>query len=100
MRGEPAKREDWKAEPMPAQRRIISFHLAYTPDEFEIISAGLIPVEMEDRWFVYRFEAQGDKIVATQAIVNRDPAQYAETSDIKDMDFLRRLLGRLIQGLA
>ena len=105
---------------MPAQRRIIPFHQAYTPNEFEIISAGLIPVEMEDRWFVYyespwlymhrswtgfciykvRLEARGDEIVATQAIVNRDPAQYSETSDIRDVDFLGGLLGRLIQGLA
>jgi hypothetical protein len=105
---------------MPAQSHEIPFAGAYSPLEFEIISAGLMPVEMEDRWFIYyespwlylhrswtgfciykvRFEPCGDKILATETIVNRDPAQYSETGDAKDVDFLRGLLGRLIQGLA
>jgi hypothetical protein len=105
---------------MPAMCRAIPFSASYSAGEFDIISAGLIPKEMEDRWFIYyesgwlylhrswtgfciykvRFEPCNDKMSAIETIVNRDPAQYSETSDARDVEFLGRLLDRLLQGSA
>jgi hypothetical protein len=118
--GKPAKPSDWKTAPMPTQSKTIPFVQEYTSNEFNLISAGLIPVEMEDRWFIYyeapwlylnrswtgfciymvRFEAFVDGMSAVTAIANRDPSQYSELDDSKDADFLARLLDRVIRGIA
>ena len=72
----------------------------------ETIKNGVIPEEMEDKWFIYyessenklylhrswtgfciyiiRFEEREDKFVATTAEVNRDPSQYSCTDDHQD----------------
>lgn len=105
---------------MPDLCRAIPFTASYSSDEFDVIAAGLIPIEMEDRWFIYyespwlylhrswtgiciykvRFEACDDRMSATETMVNRDPAQYSASNDASDVEFLGRLLDRLIQGSA
>ncbi|QEI08906.1 NUDIX domain-containing protein [Pigmentiphaga aceris] len=52
-----ASREDWKTRPMPALRRSISIprNIGHEFDETDMadIRCGLLPKEMEDKWFVY-----------------------------------------------
>jgi 8-oxo-dGTP diphosphatase len=75
---------------------------------------------MEDRWLIFyeapwlylhrswtgfciykvRFQPSGDGMSAVETVVNRDPSQYSETDGAKDVDFLGRLLERLIEGIA
>ena len=48
-----AKRDDWKAIVMPDSRSTIAITRQYSDREFGRLSAGLIPREMEDKWFIY-----------------------------------------------
>lgn len=48
-----ATRECWKVLPLPEIRVELGFAAAYTSAEFELIKRGLIPEEMEDKWFVF-----------------------------------------------
>ncbi len=48
-----AKPTDWKIKPMPPERSTISLDRAFTPEEMERIRMGVIPREMEDKWFIY-----------------------------------------------
>ena len=80
------------------------------------IRQGLIPAEMEDKWFVYwadavlyfhrswtgcciyvvRFVADGEGWRMTEAQVNRDPEQYCETDDAADVRMVSFLIDRLL----
>ncbi|MDJ0727299.1 MAG: hypothetical protein QNJ38_19540 [Prochloraceae cyanobacterium] len=97
---------------MPSQRTTLPLQKVYTKSEFEQITAGLIPECMEDKWFIYyenpwlylhrswtgfciyqvRFETIKEDPIATEAILNRDPSQWKETNDRKDLLLLETLL--------
>ena len=107
-----AKRDDWKAIVMPDSRSTIAFTRQYSDREFGRLSAGLIPREMEDKWFIYyeepdlylhrswtgycvyqvRFHPDGRFFSATSAVVNRDASQYTETVDEYDTMLLGILM--------
>lgn len=48
-----AKRDSWEAKPMSAGRAPLKIDRVFTPAEFERISYGFIPRQMEDKWFIY-----------------------------------------------
>src|SRR5689334_3790210 len=48
-----ATRECWKVLPLPEIRAELGFAATYTSVDFELIKRGLIPEEMEDKWFVF-----------------------------------------------
>src|SRR5262249_61512865 len=48
-----ATRSDWKTQPMPAENERIALERDYSIEEFDRLRAGLVPQEMEDRWFIY-----------------------------------------------
>src|SRR5262245_18198850 len=48
-----ATREMWKLLPLPEIRAGVGLDESYTVQEFERIKRGLIPSEMEDKWFVF-----------------------------------------------
>ncbi len=48
-----AVRGDWKTTPLPAARAALAFARTYSFAEFAGIQAGLVPEEMEDKWFVF-----------------------------------------------
>lgn len=103
---------------MPAKQAELDFRETYTREEFEGIAAGLIPVAMEDKWFIFfeqhtlslhrswtgvcvyqvEFEEASFGFAAKRAIVNRDPRQYKGTDDQYDCQFLRWLIGNLLVG--
>jgi hypothetical protein len=112
-----AKRSDWKTEPLPERNATIPLDRAFTRDEMERIRRGLVPEQMEDKWFVFweddtlhlhrswtgacisvvRFatlEDGGARMV--EARVNRDPEQYKETSDAKDSSTILSLVKVLL----
>ena len=96
------KRPDWKIFPLPARFSTISLDRTYTAEESDLIMAGFLPLEMEDKWFLF-FEndtlffhrswtgfciyqvhfvrESGTFLRATHAEVNRDPEQYSNTDD-------------------
>ena len=107
-----AKKADWKTSPLPAKRVKLAFNRAFSNEERDRIKAGLIPKEMEDKWFIY-FEddtlylhrswtgfciyqicfAQDEKgFHALSVEVNRDPEQYRETDNKLELQILKRLI--------
>lgn len=111
-----AVRGDWKTTPMPQARAAVALDRSYTFAEFAALQAGLIPAEMEDKWFIFfedpwlylhrswtgfcvfqvRFETTKTGVRVAEALVNRDPKQYAGTSGSEDAS----LLGILLDGRA
>ncbi len=111
-----AKQEDWKTEPLPPERTSIALDLVFTMEETEIIRRGLIPVQMEDKWFIYwkdgtlffhrswtghciyvvHFIEEGDSCRMVRADVNRDPDQYGETSEEEDAGMVPYLVNLLL----
>jgi hypothetical protein len=107
-----AQRDDWKTEPLPANKKLIEVDINYSESEFDKIMIGTIPEEMEDKWFVFyeapwlyvhrswtgicifkvRFEMFDDRVKTTEVWVNRDPEQYKETNDSLDANLLKILL--------
>ena len=43
----------WKTEPLPEQRTTISFDRPFSQQEMRDIQMGVVPVEMEDKWFIF-----------------------------------------------
>lgn len=103
---------DWKNEPLPERhiRLIVDFGLDAT--ESECVRKGLIPLEMEDKWFLYyagetlhlhrswtgfciarvHFVPDGDGLHAVSADINRDPEQYAGTDHAADIALIERMV--------
>jgi len=99
-----AKKSDWKTEPMPAMRAVLSLERRFDPSEVAAIRRGVIPEEMEDKWFIYwnrnrlyfhrswtgicvyvvRFKCNDAGASIVEAFANRDPAQYLESDDRRD----------------
>jgi len=94
-----ATRESWKTEPLPEIRVQLDFSESYAKDEFDRIKQGVIPREMEDKWFIFyeepwlyfhrswtgaciygvRFESSRSGESAVESWVSRDTNQYKET---------------------
>lgn len=111
-----AKPTDWKTEPLPSQRATILLDQTFSQKETNRIRRGLVPEEMADKWFIYwqddalffhrswtgfciyivRFAKDGDGRKMVDACVNRDPEQYAETSDEQDAKMISYLIDVLL----
>ena len=111
-----AKPTDWKTEALPSKSVTIRLDRSFSRQEMKRIRRGLVPEQMEDKWFIYwkddslffhrswtgyctyvvRFAAEGDGCRMIEAEVNRDPKQYAETSDGSDAEMLSYLVEVLL----
>ncbi|HSN56116.1 MAG TPA: hypothetical protein VLT32_15685, partial [Candidatus Sulfomarinibacteraceae bacterium] len=99
-----AEPTDWNALPMPEVNATIPLGLLYDAEQMAMIRRGVVPREMEDKWFVYwkdgalhfhcswtgfcvfevRFACGEQGAVAVEAVVNRDAEQYGSTDDERD----------------
>lgn len=111
-----AEQCDWQTEELPSKRTTIPLNRSFSPSEIQRMRAGLVPQEMEDKWFVYwqndrlffhrswtgfcvyvvRFISQGDCYRMIEADVNRDPEQYSETNDQRDAVMISHLIDVLL----
>ena len=48
-----AQRGDWETTPMPAERKTIPLDLRFSAEEMARIVRGVVPQQMEDKWFIY-----------------------------------------------
>lgn len=48
-----AKKSNWKTKPMPKMHRVITLDLSFSAEEFQALQKGIIPRQMEDKWFIY-----------------------------------------------
>ena len=108
----------WKHEPFPEARAKLAFERRFSPDERRRIELGLVPEQMEDKWFIY-FEdgwvylhrswtgmciyavllrAEGEGSAVEEAWANRDPKEYRVTDAGYDAALLGYLIDRLLLG--
>ncbi len=108
----------WKTKPLPSQVARLPFQKSYTAAEFAVLARGLVPKEMEDKWFVYlqegvlylhrswtgiciyrvAFQEKEGCCVVREALANRDPEQYKSANDGYDSALLNFLVDSLLLG--
>ncbi|AWH53507.1 hypothetical protein C1924_10110 [Stenotrophomonas sp. ESTM1D_MKCIP4_1] len=106
---------DWKNAPLPARHVALKLDFWLDAVDSACVRRGLIPLEMEDKWFLYcagntlylhrswtglciarvHFVPDGEGLRAVSAEVNRDPEQYAGTDDAADV----ALIEGMVRGL-
>lgn len=107
---------DWRIEELPPKRTSIRLDQIFSSQEMKHIRLGCVPEQMENKWFIYwkdsnlifhrswtgfciyvvRFAPEPDGFRMIDAAVNRDPEQYAETSDQKDAEMIVYLIKTLL----
>jgi hypothetical protein len=111
-----ARRDDWQIEPF-AELEPIPYRASFSAQEFARIKDGLVPAEMEEKWFIFfempslflhrswsgkgifkiEFEPEGDGARATQAFCTLGPLGAEQSGyQSKLLSFLvsNLLLGR------
>jgi len=111
-----AQASDWTTKPLPSKRAKIALERTFSLEEMRLIQKGLIPQEMEDKWFIYwkhdalhfhrswtgvciyvvKFLPEDDACTMFEAEANRDPEQYGETSDETDAKLISYLIDVLL----
>ena len=114
----PATRQSWTNAPMPEKRSRLVLRREFTEGEYESIRYGLVPEQMEDKWFIFlegdtlyfhrswtghcifqlTLKREGEKYAASDALVNRDASQYGGTDDVRDERLLTYLIDNLLLG--
>ena len=106
-----AEAGDWKHQPLPEARARLDLEMPLSAAEMRALSRGLLPQQMEDKWFVFR---EGDRVRfcrswtgfciyevrltaagVAEAWVSRDAEQYTATDDAQDARWLRQFLSGL-----
>lgn len=97
----PAKRSDWKIEPIPEKHSIVEVDRWFSNEQIERLKYGIIPSQMEERWFVYwendvlhfhrswtginfysvLFEQEGEGMKMVRVRVNREHEDAVEEDD-------------------
>lgn len=111
-----AKQSDWKTTALPSKQGTMSLDRSFSSDEIRRMQAGLVPEQMEDKWFVYwhedtlffhrswtgiciyaaRFVPDGDSYQMFEVDVNRDPEEYGGTNDDHDAKMIEYLIDVLL----
>jgi hypothetical protein len=107
---------DWKTKRLPAKQTTVLLDRSFNSEEMGKIKKGLIPQQMEDKWFIYydsgklffhrswtgfclyvvSFVEDGQNGSMTKADINRNPIQYTETNDEKDIKMISFLIDILL----
>lgn len=113
-----ANRDSWKTRDMPDEKKRLTFTRAYSPTEYRHLQMGFVPDEMEDKWFIYmekdwlyfhrswtgicvyqvRLARAKGGYEVIETWVNRDPEQYTNTDDQRDIASLNLLIDRFLIG--
>ena len=111
------KKGDWHTEQMPSENTILSIQKTFTPEEYGELQKGILPEQMEDKWFIYfeddrlyfhrswtghcTYIAEFEKIdggyyCISRVIVNRNKDQYSEQDDTWDTMLLLYLIDSML----
>jgi hypothetical protein len=113
----PTQRQDWNTNPLPEKHITLTVDDTFTADEMGIIQQGLLPRQMEDKWFLFYeadtlyvhrswtgncifvadFMPHGDGYRITRLRVNQDPEQYTETHPDRLIGSFRNVIRRLLR---
>jgi len=111
-----AKPTDWRIEALPESTAKIRLGRAFTKQEMKQIRKGLVPQQMEDKWFIYwendclyfhrswtghciyvaRFMEDAKEWRMIDAVANRDAEQYSEAVDEIDAQQISGLIDVLL----
>ena len=114
-----AKSGDWRTEPLPARFSSVPLDRVFSTEQMQRIRAGLIPRQMEDKWFVYweedalffhrswtgfciyvvRFTEEGECSKMVDVQVNGDPEQCSGIRDGHDREMISYLIDVLLLHL-
>ena len=103
---------------MPESVARVPFDDSYSAEEYSAILHGLVPREMEDKWFIYedggavhfhrswtgaciyrvRFEAAHNRYRIVEVLVSRDREQYKGDDEQYEARLLRFLIDNLLLG--
>ena len=106
----------WRTLAEPAFREALDFEALFSADDETKLLDGLIPQDMEDKWFIYhadgwlrfhrswtgaliywlRLGRSPTCLRVTESWVNRDPKQYMETDTAYDRELVRFLIDALL----
>jgi uncharacterized protein (TIGR02452 family) len=112
----PAVRTDWQTQPLPDHHATLPLDRRFTDEEIAAIGLGVVPEQMEDKWFVFweddvlyfhrswtgiciyaaRFarDEQGWRLVEVKA--NRERDRLPDDVDNRDVDTLHYLVDALL----
>ena len=117
MQDRPATRDDWNAFPLRSTIPL-DYHASFTPEEYDILRLGLIPFEMEDKWFIFweadslffhrswtgiaifrvDFRSTGTRFEVAAAFVTADQERYRRGADTYEAALLDFLIHGLLLG--
>jgi hypothetical protein len=103
---------------MPESVVRLQFDESYSAEEYAVVVRGLVPQEMEDKWFIYEdggvmyfhrswtgaciyrvhFEAADDRYRVVEVLVSRDREQYRGDDERYEARLLRFLINNLLLG--
>jgi hypothetical protein len=106
------------ASPMPELKNELDFKMSYSREEYDKLSRGLVPRNMNNKWFVFlednwlhfyrdssgfciyklKLVRDDDRYRVTEAYVNRDKSQYSGSDDDYDAKMLGWLIDNLLLG--
>jgi CRISPR/Cas system CMR subunit Cmr4 (Cas7 group RAMP superfamily) len=103
------KRDDWKTLPLPKEHAEMDFERTFSETEFQKIVQGILPEQMEDKWFIFfennhiyfhrswtgfcLFVLELDsqrRVVKT--LVNRNPEQFKNNNEQEDLRLLNLVI--------
>lgn len=107
-----ATSKSWKRLPPPAERAPLGFEAQFTDVEAEQITLGLVPEQMEDKWFIYfdegwlrfhrswtgayiyalKLDGSSTGVRVVDSWVNRNPDQYKASDTAYDRRLVRFLI--------
>ena len=110
-----ARPDSWKSVEMPSTMSSLPLERIYTAEEFSVIARGVVPEQMEDKWFIFIqemtlslhrswtgfcvykviFKQVNGEYFVQEVLVNRDAEQYNSGEDSHEI----ALVGWLIDGL-
>jgi hypothetical protein len=112
MTNSAATPSSWKTLAAPQNKEPLALEATFTDAEAEQITRGLVPEQMEDKWFIYysdgwlhfhrswtgaliywlRLDGSPAGVRVTESWVNRNQAQYGGTDTSYDRQLVRFLI--------
>jgi hypothetical protein len=113
-----ATRELWQTNEMPRKRSIIQFKRHFSQAEFDRLSLGEVPQQMEERWFIFlenswlffhrswtgdcifqlRLQTDEHGYNVAEAWVNGGKKEYNAGHPASELMLLSQLIDRLLLG--
>lgn len=111
-----ATADSWETQPMPKEQIEVALNIKLSEERMQQVEMGIIPQEMEDRWFMYCsdghmrwfrswtgyciFDAEyirdGGGYLITTLHINADRSQYTPDTTQDSINTFRSLLSWLI----